>query len=367
MKKPAFKLAAAFALIVFFCISAVGCFGAPQEGKAPAKDPAQAKYIGFAFYVLPVEHNLNFPVNVDYYIGNFRYYFDDSSNTPVPCEDLKEITITFCKAAENAAPNDKPSENPSAAPNDKPSESPAEIPIEDGKLRQDGEIFEKVIIKLDDDDKPTVSYTDGAGKTLDETDESNPPKYICKLDKKTAYITVRCAEMRRGDSFKVTAKLADGRATGDDDSNTCTLAVVAQTANLMDMVLLGMGAYLLFLAVRGRGKLYTAEFIKEGMEKKHRLTIRLSCLISALCLISSGITAIFDGCGKYVIVKQILFYTAVGVFVIAIIITSLMTDKKARREAQQKQLQGRSAADHSSAFVFDDDEPTIDDIRNVKK
>ena len=43
--------------------------------------------------------------------------------------------------------------------------------------------------------------------------------------------------------------------------------------NMFDYILLAMGLYVLVSGIRGKGKLYAAENIKEGMEEQYHKTM----------------------------------------------------------------------------------------------
>ena len=55
---------------------------------------------------------------------------------------------------------------------------------------------------------------------------------------------------------------------------------------LLDYIQIAIGIYMGFYAIRGKGKIYENEFVKEGMEEKYRKTIRLwLAIISPLIII----------------------------------------------------------------------------------
>ena len=47
---------------------------------------------------------------------------------------------------------------------------------------------------------------------------------------------------------------------------------------MFDLLLLAMGAYVLFAGITGKGNLYATENIKKGMEEAFRKTMRARCL-----------------------------------------------------------------------------------------
>ena len=370
MKKTVFKLVTALALIAALCLSATGCFCAQQETSEP-KDPATAESIGFRFNSADPS-NIRFPVNMEFAAGCFIYEFADATAQLIPSKDLKEIIITFYKAAENADQTAKPSENPSEKPSEKPDEKPSEKPSENPSEKPsekpdekpveiNGEVFETVTITIDDSGKSTVVYKDGSGNKIEE--DSKNLKYKCMLSTKNdGYITMYSEEMYKGDMIRVEGSTKTGMTVRNDGHNEIPVYVVSQSMDIMDFLFIAIGIYMLYLGITGKGKVYEAEFIKEGKEKKHKLIIRLTCLITALFTIAAGIIPAFDYYGKYRIISQILFFSAIGIFIASLIITGTMVDKKARKEAQQNQMEGRSTGTSNAAFVFDDDEPTVDDI-----
>ena len=385
MKKTVFKLFTVLVLIATLCLSAAGCFCSQQQTTEP-KDPATAESISFRFNSTdPL--SLSFPVNVKYPVGCFIYEFSEGVVQLIPSKDLEEIIITFYKEAENADqtakpsenPTEKPEENPSENPTDKPEENPSEKPEENPSENPsdkpedkpeekpaeiNGEVFETVVITFDDDGKSTVVYKDGNGNKIEEDDKKL--KYKCTLNiKNDGYIDLLSEEMYKGDKMKVEGSTKAGMKVPNNGHNEIPVFVVSQPMDLLDFLFIGVGIYLLYLAIRGKGKIYETEFVKEGMEKKHKLTIRLTCLIAALLTMTAGFIPAFDRYGKYNLVSQILFFSAIGIFIISIIITGTMIDKKARKEAQKNEMEGRSTGTSDAAFVFDDDEPTVDDIRNA--
>lgn len=151
-------------------------------------------------------------------------------------------------------------------------------------------------------------------------------------------------------------------ANGSELKETVKLNVNRQSVSLFDIVMFVIGLYLLYSAISGRGRIFDAEFVKEGMEAKHKKAMRISCLAAAVIMIAAGVVSALDGFGKLQTVSMILFGLLCAVFVAAIIWTGKYVDKNAKREAQQQPGGGTPRAP-KAAFEFDDDEPTIDDVK----
>ena len=58
--------------------------------------------------------------------------------------------------------------------------------------------------------------------------------------------------------------------------------------SIMDYLLLIIGAYVLFNGIRGKGKLFTAENIKEGYEEKFKKTLRSIYLPMGVVMLING-------------------------------------------------------------------------------
>ncbi len=127
--------------------------------------------------------------------------------------------------------------------------------------------------------------------------------------------------------------------------------------------MLGVGLYLLFCGITGKGRLYESDFIKEGKEEKHKLIVRLTCLIAAMLMIGTGVLAALDGYGKLRWINYILFGAMIVVFVAALLLLRSCTDREAKRKAQASGTPGHAPSSPNAAFIFDDDEPTVDDLK----
>ena len=145
---------------------------------------------------------------------------------------------------------------------------------------------------------------------------------------------------------------------------TVSVPVVRRALSVWNIIMLGIGLYLLFAAITGKGRLYEAEFVKEGMEKKYKNIIRIGCLIVALLMIADGVVSALDAYGNYRIVSTIIFGAILVVIIVELILLNSLTDKEAKKEAQEKRLSGRDLKAPNAAFDFDEDEPTLDDLKN---
>ncbi len=170
-------------------------------------------------------------------------------------------------------------------------------------------------------------------------------------------ITVTVKKLGRVDIY--------AESTLTDYTAEASVSVVRQSMSVWDIIILGIGLYVLFLGIVGKGKVYEAEFVKEGMELNYKRLIRICCIIISVCMIASGIIAAADGYGKLKLFKTIVFVIAIVFFIAGMIAAGNMIDKQAKKEAEEKRIGGRDLKAPNAAFVFDDDEPTIDDIKKM--
>lgn len=167
-------------------------------------------------------------------------------------------------------------------------------------------------------------------------------------------IIVKAAEVG---SIKISATSKYGKSAEK------SIPVTRQSMTIFDIILLGIGIYALYMGIVGKGKVYQNEFIKSGMEAQYKMVTRLSCIGVALCMVASGIVAALDGYGKYDLVGYILLGVALVIFIAGMVATGNMVDKKAKKEAEAKRMQGRDMKAPKAAFEFDENEPTVDDLR----
>ena len=163
--------------------------------------------------------------------------------------------------------------------------------------------------------------------------------------------------------------------------------------SMFDYILLAMGIYVLVSGIRGKGRLFTAENIKEGMEEKFMKTMRILYIVLGVVMtINGGVSLIkynfyiftpatettaavwtpTANLGAFsfltVPVLNVLTYVCMGLCLLCIVSRLVairkMTDKnaparKAAAENPTQQAQAARQAGHVlpvSAFEFD--EPT---------
>ncbi len=182
---------------------------------------------------------------------------------------------------------------------------------------------ETEFVKPEDEAYETLVYTvtayDGNGKEL--------AKDMLKYEMgDSGVLNVTVKELGRID-VHVESTITDYEANA-------SVNVVRQSLNVWDIIILGIGLYVLYLGIVGRGQIYESEFIKEGKELHYKMIIRVCCIIVSICMVASGIIAAVDTYGSYKMVKTILFIAAIAIFIAGIIATGNMTDKQAKKEAE---------------------------------
>ena len=149
-----------------------------------------------------------------------------------------------------------------------------------------------------------------------------------------------------------------------EEYNSAEVTVkVSRKSFFFDILIIGFGLYIFITGVSGKGKLYKAEFLKEGKEKPYRLVTKICCIVVGLLMIGSGVIGICDAKNSLGTIKNIVFIAAIAAFIAGIAVTNGMIDKKAMQEATEKRNSGRDLKAPNAAFEFDDDEPTVDDVR----
>ena len=167
------------------------------------------------------------------------------------------------------------------------------------------------------------------------------------------------------------------------------------TFSLFDYVILAMGVYVLVAGIRGKGRLYQVENIKEGMAEKfisimRRLYIALGAIMTVNGLLSIAkytlftlvevtpatdtATAVYDWVPKAesgfwsfltIPVIQVLAYICTALSLAAVVVLIVITRKMTDKEAVAKQAAAARAGSTSpnqaghilpvSAFDFDDE------------
>jgi len=317
-KKHNVRIAALIAAVLALCLALTGCM--MGSGKQPSINAEDDSTVAYADRQLTFAQNVqSIQVNVNTAVGFFCY--EDNMY-----KILTDKTDSGSDALVTAAPD------LTTAP-----DAPKADTAEDNTVKYTVELFEK--------DK------DG---NLSETPASSD-KFTYEINEKNGYLFVKSSVLGE---IRINASCANG----SELKETVKLNVNRQSVSLFDIVMFVIGLYLLYSAISGRGRIFDAEFVKEGMEAKHKKAMRISCLAAAVIMIAAGVVSALDGFGKLQTVSMILFGLLCAVFVAAIIWTGKYVDKNAKREAQQQPGGGVPRAP-KAAFEFDDDEPTIDDVK----
>lgn len=323
-KKHNVRIAALIAAVLALCLALTGCM--MGSGKQPSINAEDDSTVAYADRQLTFAQNVqSIQVNVNTAVGFFCY--EDNMY-----KILTDKTGGGSDALETAAPDVTAAPDLTAAP-----DAPKADTAEDNTVKYTVELFEK--------DK------DG---NLSETPASSD-KFTYEINEKNGYLFVKSSVLGE---IRINASCANG----SELKETVKLNVNRQSVSLFDIVMFVIGLYLLYSAISGRGRIFDAEFVKEGMEAKHKKAMRISCLAAAVIMIAAGVVSALDGFGKLQTVSMILFGLLCAVFVAAIIWTGKYVDKNAKREAQQQPGGGVPRAP-KAAFEFDDDEPTIDDVK----
>ena len=122
----------------------------------------------------------------------------------------------------------------------------------------------------------------------------------------------------------------------------------------LDIFQIGIGVYLAFFAIRGKGKVYENEYVKEGMEEKYRKTMRLwLAVLSPMVILVGTLGLLGYNKGFGLNVPTILWALTIVGFVMLIVQTSKMTDKTKSRASAAGQQAGPY---RHPAFDFDDED-----------
>lgn len=323
-KKHNVRIAALIAAVLALCLALTGCM--MGSGKQPSINAEDDSTVAYADRQLTFAQNVqSIQVNVNTAVGFFCY--EDNMY-----KILTDKTGGGSDALDTAAPDVTAAPDATTAP-----DAPKADTAEDNTVKYTVELFEK--------DK------DG---NLSETPASSD-KFTYEINEKNGYLFVKSSVLGE---IRINASCANG----SELKETVKLNVNRQSVSLFDIVMFVIGLYLLYSAISGRGRIFDAEFVKEGMEAKHKKAMRISCLAAAVIMIAAGVVSALDGFGKLQTVSMILFGLLCAVFVAAIIWTGKYVDKNAKREAQQQPGGGTLRAP-KAAFEFEDDEPTIDDVK----
>lgn len=168
--------------------------------------------------------------------------------------------------------------------------------------------------------------------------------------------TIRLAASEKPYTFRVTVEMPDGtEASGDFGVNRFNFSI-------LEIVIAFLGGYVIVSALRGRGSLFTDEFIKEEKKADFKRIMRIMAIVCGLALIASAVLTV---CFSYIEGVNIARYICLGLaFVLLIgmaVVNSVMTDKEKRDKAQQTARTG-GPTNSSAAFEFDGTEPTLDEV-----
>lgn len=140
--------------------------------------------------------------------------------------------------------------------------------------------------------------------------------------------------------------------------------VAPRSISLFDIIIGAMGLYLLYSAIVGKGKLFQNDFIKEGMEQKHKTIVRITSLVIGILMLATVAIALLDKYGKYRVTTLVIFGLVFIAFIISTILLRRCTDQQAKRKAMTDRYAGGGARKTpAAAFIFEENEPTVDDVK----
>jgi len=123
------------------------------------------------------------------------------------------------------------------------------------------------------------------------------------------------------------------------------------------------GIYLLYGAVRGKGKFFENEYPKCSREK-YVLIMRISSVIAGALVVADGVTGMLGVFEAGSTAQLALFWVAIGSVVAIIVINVVLTDRKAMEQARMRsEAEARRSRAHA-AFDFEDDAAAKDDAEN---
>lgn len=164
---------------------------------------------------------------------------------------------------------------------------------------------------------------------------------------------------------EITASCANGSAVGQNEP--LKLEVAPRGISLFDVIIGAMGLYLLYSAIVCKGKLFQNDFIKEGMEDKHKTIVRITSLVIGVLMLATVAIALLDKYGKYRVATLVIFGLVFIAFIISTILLRRCTDQEAKRKAMTDRYAGGGLRKTpAAAFIFDENEPTVDDVKKNK-
>ncbi|MCR5809757.1 MAG: hypothetical protein K6G56_09425 [Clostridiales bacterium] len=161
-------------------------------------------------------------------------------------------------------------------------------------------------------------------------------------------------------SFKI------GFASGQ---NIEGINVIRYNFSIIDIVIAFLGVYVVVNAIRGKGNLFSDEFIKEDKKASFKRIMIVLALIAGVALVAAAVLTI---CFSYIdsmrTVKLVLLAVAIASLLGMSIVNGVMTDKEKRMKAQQGGGVANGGHAPGSAFEFDENEPTLDEVlANLEK
>lgn len=188
--------------------------------------------------------------------------------------------------------------------------------------------------------------------------EASADKYTCTL-RDNGYIYLKSSVIGEA---RVEGVCANGSTAAE-----VTVPIQGKGLSLFDIVIAAIGLYLIVSAILGKGRLFDQSFVREGMEKKHKTIVRVTALVVGLLMLATAAIAAFDAYDKLRIVKIVLFGVMIVLFIVSAVLMSKCMDRDKRREAQEGRYGAAGKHSPDAAFDFDDNEPTVDDIKNDPK
>ena len=170
--------------------------------------------------------------------------------------------------------------------------------------------------------------------------------------------TIRLAPAPEPYTFKI--RIVDkNKDSGETDF---AIGIRRFKVDLPDLLVGFIGIYVLVNAIRGKGSLFSDEFIYEEKKPKFKRIMRLLSAVTAVAFIAASVIGV---CFSYApwasLVRYICFGIGVAALIAMIIVNAKLTDKEKRHKARQTALSG-GPTNSAAAFEFDEDEPTIDDV-----
>lgn len=151
--------------------------------------------------------------------------------------------------------------------------------------------------------------------------------------------------------------------------STQQINVIRYNFSLIDIVIAALGIYVVVNAIRGKGNLFSDEFIKEEKKADFKRIMMILAVITGIALVAAAVLTI---CFSYIDSMRTVKLVLLGVAILSLlgmsIVNGAMTDKEKRMKAQQGA--GYASGGHApgSAFEFDENEPTLDEVlANMEK